>query len=168
MCTSSKEMSRYNVNAKYTLYKIKANEDIEIATLEKIGLLDTLSIEMIVNKFLYKQYKEDYKFTLIEVNEYLTNPNYIQDKVAIYVSTLFLDGYEGNMNYLIDDYVKRLHSKLKSQMEFLQKAYVPKSFDLIMDVCNIPEIFESDSYEIYDIWMKGIDFVIKFDTIDQT
>ncbi len=158
----------YNKSGKYMLYIIKGNPDAEVASIKKVGNLDGAIIEEIINDFLYKEYKKDYLVSQIEVNAFLENPNYIQEKVSIYVSALLLDGFIGNLNIAIDEYIDTLKKKIQAKMDFLQKPYVPKSFDYIVHKYNLPQLLKSDEFELFDQWYDGIDFIITYDPIIQT
>lgn len=158
----------YNISGRYTLYTIKANPDSEIATTKKVGDLHGMLIEEVINDFLYKEYQKDYLASYLEVNAYIKNPNYIQEKVAIYMAALLYDGYMGDLNQAIDDYVITLKKKIQAKIAFLQKPYVPKSFDEIVHKYNLPKLLKSDEFELFEHWYDGIDFIVTYDPMIQT
>ena len=158
----------YNISGKYTLYTIKANIDDEIASIKKAGNYVGIVLEEVVNDFLYKEYKKDYLASYIEVNAFLRNPNYIQDKVAVYVTDLLLDGFVGDLDVAINDYIESLKTNIRNKTLFIQKPFVLESFDDIVSKYNLPDLFEKDEFELFDTWYDGIDFIITYDPIIQT
>lgn len=158
----------YNISGIYTLYTIKANPDDEIAKTKKVGDLHGMIIEEVINDFLYKEYQKDYLASYLEVNAYLKNPNYIQEKVAIYMTALLLDGFIGDLNVAMNDYIVTLKKKIEAKIIFLQKPFVPESFDDIVRKYNLPDLLEKDEFELFDTWYDGIDFIITYDPIIQT
>ena len=158
----------YNKSGKYMLYTIKANPDDEIASIKKVGDFNGINIEEIVNDFLYNQYNKDYTASLAEITHFFRNPNYIQDKVTIYIELLFLDGFVGDLDVAINDYIESLKTNIRNKILFIQTKFVPKSFDFIVHKYNLPELLEKDSYALFDSWYDGIDFIITYDPIIQT
>lgn len=160
--------STYNKSGVYTLYTIKSNPDDETAFVNKVENINGYEMEEIIQKFLYKKYQNDYLLTLIEVKEYFSNPNYIQDRVSAYTIALFLDGFIGNTNNAINEYIENLKQKMKMKILFVNIPYKPKSFDFIVQKYNLPNLLEKDKYELYDNLYDGIDFIITYDSIIQT
>ncbi len=160
--------STYNQSGTYTLYTIKANPDIEIAKKKKVGDLNGYEMEEIIQKILYKEYQNDYLIALIEVKEFFSNPNYIQERVAAYATSLLLEGFIGNVDIAISEYTQNLKKKIQNKILFLNKPYKPKSFNDIVFKYNKPELLKYDEYELFDNWYNGIDFIITYDPLIQT
>lgn len=158
----------YNKSGIYTLYTIKSNPNNEIVVVNKVGNLNGYEIEKIIQNFLYKEYQNDYLLALIEVKEYFSNPNYIQDRISAYTIALFLDGFIGNINIAINEYIEKLKKKIKMKILFVNIPYKPKSFDFIVQKYNLPELLESDQFELYDNWYNGINFIITYNPLIQT
>ncbi len=160
--------STYNQSGTYTLYTIKANPDSEIAKKEKVGDLNGYEMEEIIQKVLYKQYESDYLIALIEVKEFFSNPNYIQERVGAYAASLLLEGFIGNVDIAISEYTQNLKKKIKNKILFVTAPYQPKSFDYIVRKYHLPELLKCDIYQLYDYWYDGIDFIITYDPLIQT
>jgi hypothetical protein len=158
----------YNQSGNYTFYTIKPNLNDEVAIVKKIGLLNGYEMEEIIQQFIYKEYQKDYMIASIEVKEFFTNPIYIQERVSVYIASLLLDGFIGNMDIAISEYTEGLKKKIQNKILFLHTPYKPKSFDFIVSKYNLPELLEKDSYELFDSWYDGIDFIITYDPIIQT
>ncbi len=167
-CKNKVFNNTYNISGQYTLYTIIANPDNEIATIKKYGDYVGILIEEVINDFLYKEYQKDYLASYLEVNAYLKNPNYIQEKVAIYMASFLMEGIIDNLEILIDNYIDTLKKNIQAKMTFLQKPYVPKSFDEIVRKYNLPKLLKSDEFELFDYWYDGIDFIITYEPIIQT
>ncbi len=158
----------YNQSSTYTLYEIKANTDAEVATLNKVGILNGYEMEEIIQKALYKLYQGDYLISLLEVKEFFSNPNYIQERVAAYAASLLLDGFIENIDIVISEYAEKLKKKIQNKILFLNTPYKPKSFDDIVFKYNKPELLNCDEYELFDNWYDGMDFIITYDPLIQT
>lgn len=161
-------MDTYNKNGKYMLYRIEDNN--HIATIKKVGNLDGVVVEEIINDFLYNQYKKDYIASMVEVRAYLTNPNYIQESVNRYIeSMLNISPIIDNLDELVNREIISLQERIQQKMAFLKTSFVPKSFDEIVYKYNLPSLLKCEQDELFDTYFyENIDFIITYDPIIQT
>ncbi len=157
----------YNQSGMYTLYKIRGNDEYEIATIKKMGTYSGYAIERIVNKRLFKIYQQDYANALNTVSEFVSNPNYIQDRVIAHQAMLIESGVR-NITQISNNFVETLEKSIANKIAFLQTQFVPKSFSAIVSKYNLPELFNKDESEIYDYFYDGIIYVITYDPLIQT
>ena len=158
----------YNKNGKYMLYRIETNN--RIATIKKVGNLDGIIVEEIINDFLYNQYKKDYMNAMIQVKAYLTNPNYIQEYINNYIEDMLSVGPNtNNLDELVNRRILFLQERIQQKMAFLKTSFVPKSFDEIIRKYNLPFLLKCNEDELFDSYFyENIDFIITYDPIIQT
>jgi hypothetical protein len=157
----------YNKNGKYMLYRIETNN--RIATIKKVGNLDGVVIEEIINDFLFNQYKRDYITAMVEVRAYLTNPNYIQESVNSYIEDLLSEGNINNLDEVVNRHIISLQERIQKKIAFLKTSFVPKPFNEIVCKYNLPFLLKCDEDELFNTYFyENIDFIITYDPIIQT